>query len=167
MSTVVVEVDQDTFSAVGMAEMSEAESREFCQKTFSEDLDGCLIIANKSVWRQFPRTWNNRWLAGNCVLIGDALPTAHFSIGSGTRMALKSAIALDRAPARHPTTISAALPDYETFRRPIVGRLVAAANRSAAWYENFAHHMSLDPMDFPMSYLAWSGRMDREKLYAM
>lgn len=100
------------------------------------------------------------------MLVGDALRTARVSIGWGTRTAPEDAIALDRALARHPTTISAALSDYETFRRPIVEMLVTVAHRSAAWCENFAHRMSLDPMDFTMGYRSRSGRMDGERLHA-
>ena len=104
---------------------------------------------------------------GRIVLIGDALHTAHFSIGSGTRLAMEDAIALDAALARHPKAIGDALADYEATRRPIVDKLVAAANASGEWYQDFAKHMRLAPIDFAMSYLTRSGRIDMERMRAL
>ena len=98
------------------------------------------------------------------MLIGDALHTAHFSIGSGTRLAMEDAIALDRALAAHGDDIAAALPAFEAARRPILEKLVAGANGSAEWYEHFAEHMQLKPIDFAMSYITRSGRVDLERL---
>jgi 2-polyprenyl-6-methoxyphenol hydroxylase-like FAD-dependent oxidoreductase len=98
------------------------------------------------------------------VLIGDALHTAHFSIGSGTRLAMEDAIALDRALAEHGDDVAAALPAFEAARRPIVEKLVTGANASAAWYERFAEHMALAPAEFAMSYITRSGRVDIERL---
>jgi 2-polyprenyl-6-methoxyphenol hydroxylase-like FAD-dependent oxidoreductase len=116
------------------------------------------------VWRRFPIVRNARWQHDRCVLIGDALHTAHFSIGSGTRLAMEDAIALDRALAAHPADVPAALAAFETARRPIVEKLTAAADASGAWYERFADHMALSPLDFAMSYLTRSGRIDPERL---
>src|SRR6185295_8482876 len=113
--------------------------------------------SNNSVWRQFPKVWNERWSYRHYVLLGDALHTAHFSIGSGTRLAMEDAIALDAALARHPRSMADALADYEAARRPIVEKLVAASNASGEWYEQFAEHMRLAPIDFAMSYLTRSG----------
>ncbi len=101
------------------------------------------------------------------MLLGDALHTAHFSIGSGTRLALEDAIALDAALARHPGAIGDALADYEATRRPIVEKLVVAANASGEWYEHFAEHMRLAPIDFAMSYLTRSGRIDLDRMRAL
>jgi 2-polyprenyl-6-methoxyphenol hydroxylase-like FAD-dependent oxidoreductase len=98
------------------------------------------------------------------VLIGDALHTAHFSIGSGTRLAMEDAIALERALAAHPGDVVMALADYETARRPILEKLVSGANRSATWYEQFAGQMQLAPLDFAMSYVTRSGRVDIDRL---
>jgi 2-polyprenyl-6-methoxyphenol hydroxylase-like FAD-dependent oxidoreductase len=95
------------------------------------------------------------------VLIGDALRTAHFSIGSGTRLAMEDAIALAKALREHP---GKALAAFEAARRPIVEKLVAAADASAEWYERFAEHMRLAPRDFAWSYIQRSGRIDRERL---
>ena len=97
------------------------------------------------------------------VLVGDALHTAHFSIGSGTRLAIEDVIALVRALEAEPD-LGLALRRYERERRPIVEKLVAASKSSAAWYERFGDHMALPPTDFAMSYLTRSGRIDRDRL---
>jgi 2-polyprenyl-6-methoxyphenol hydroxylase-like FAD-dependent oxidoreductase len=99
------------------------------------------------------------------VLIGDALHTAHFSVGSGTRLAMEDAIALDAALARHPRALADALADYEATRRPVVEKLVAAADASGEWYEQFERHMRLDPIDFAMSYVRRSGRIPLDRLH--
>ena len=104
-----------------------------------------------------------RWSHGKYVLLGDALHTAHFSIGSGTRLALEDAIALDKALAAH-RDLPAALAAYEAARRPVLEKLVAGANGSADWYEHFADHLKLAPVDFAMSYITRSGRVDIERL---
>jgi 2-polyprenyl-6-methoxyphenol hydroxylase-like FAD-dependent oxidoreductase len=164
LSTFIVEVDQATFPRAGFAQMSEAETRTLCEQVFAEALEGHALISNNSIWRRFPIVHNEHWRAGNCVLIGDALHTAHFSIGSGTRLAMEDAIALDRAIAAHPDDVAAALDAYESARRPILEKLVSGANRSAIWYEQFARHMQLPPLDFAMSYVTRSGRVDIDRL---
>ena len=164
LSTFVVEVDAATFARAGFAAMSEAETRALCERVFAEALDGHVLISNNSIWRQFPLVHNARWSHGNRVLIGDALHTAHFSIGSGTRLAMEDAIALDKALSAHASDVPAALAAYETARRPILEKLVAGANGSAQWYEHFAEHMTLKPVDFAMSYIMRSGRIDIERL---
>jgi 2-polyprenyl-6-methoxyphenol hydroxylase-like FAD-dependent oxidoreductase len=121
-------------------------------------------VSNKSIWRNFPNVRNRHWSRGNVVLIGDALRTAHFSIGSGTRLAMEDAIALANALSRHEKDIPAALADFEALRRPIVEKLVAAADASAAWYERFPEHMKLAPREFAWSYIQRSGRVDPERL---
>jgi len=163
LSTFIVEVDQPTFARAGFAQMGEAETRAFCELVFAQTLDGHQLISNNSIWRQFPIVHNEHWAVDNCVLVGDALHTAHFSIGSGTRLAMEDAIALDRALA-HSDTISAALVAYEAARRPTLEKLVSGANGSATWYEHFAEHMQLAPVDFAMSYITRSGRVDIERL---
>jgi 2-polyprenyl-6-methoxyphenol hydroxylase-like FAD-dependent oxidoreductase len=130
---------------------------------FAQTLEGHRLISNNSIWRQFPIVHNERWSVDNCVLVGDALHTAHFSIGSGTRLAMEDAIALDRALA-HSEDIGAALVAYEAARRPTLEKLVSGANGSATWYEHFAEHMRLAPVDFAMSYITRSGRVDIERL---
>jgi 2-polyprenyl-6-methoxyphenol hydroxylase-like FAD-dependent oxidoreductase len=98
------------------------------------------------------------------VLLGDASHTAHFSIGSGTRLAMEDAIALARALGSHADDVPAAFAAYEGSRKPAVQKLIAAANASAEWYEHFADHMHLAPLDFAMSYVTRSGRVDLERL---
>ncbi len=119
-------------------------------------LDGHPLISNKSVWRNFPWIWNENWSHGNLVLIGDALHSAHFSIGSGTRLAIEDAIALTKALEAE-TDVSAALARYQAERQPIVKKLVTAARTSADWYEHFPEHMKLDLMDFAYGYITRSG----------
>ena len=163
-STFIVETDEASFARAGFARMDEPESRSLCQKIFADALGGHPLISNNSIWRRFPQVWNRSWQHGKFVLIGDALHTAHFSIGSGTRLAMEDAIALDRALAAHGDDVAAALPAYEAARRPIVDKLVAGATASASWYENFAEHMQLAPAEFAMSYVTRSGRIDIERL---
>jgi 2-polyprenyl-6-methoxyphenol hydroxylase-like FAD-dependent oxidoreductase len=162
-STFIVEVDQATFAKAGFARMSEAETRAACERVFAQTLNGHPLISNNSVWRQFPIVHNARWSHGNRVLLGDALHTAHFSIGSGTRLAIEDAIALDKALAAH-ADVPTALAAYEAARRPVLEKLVAGANGSAEWYEHFREHMRLAPIDFAMSYVTRSGRIDLERL---
>jgi 2-polyprenyl-6-methoxyphenol hydroxylase-like FAD-dependent oxidoreductase len=164
MSTFVVEMDEATFRRGGFATMEPEAARILCERIFADALDRHALISNKSVWRQFPKVVNQRWSVGNHVLLGDSLHTAHFSIGSGTRLALEDAIALAGAIDRQPDDIPAALAAFEAARKPIAAKLVAAANASAAWYERFAEHMALPPMEFAMSYITRSGRVDRERL---
>jgi len=163
-STFIVEVDQSTFVRAGFAQMAEAQTRVLCERIFAQTLDGHALISNNSIWRQFPIVHNDRWRAHKSVLIGDALHTAHFSIGSGTRLAMEDAIALDHALATHSEDVGTALAAYETARRPVLEKLVAGANGSALWYEHFAEQMKLAPADFAMSYVTRSGRVDIERL---
>lgn len=167
MSTFIAEVDEATFFGAGFDRMGESETKAKLEEVFADELAGHLLISNRSVWRQFPKIRNARWSVGNRVLVGDALHTAHFSIGSGTRLALEDVIALVKALEAAPRDIPAALAAYEAARRPIVEKLVAAAERSAAWYEDFASHMKLPPWDFAMSYITRSGRVDPGRLRAL
>jgi 2-polyprenyl-6-methoxyphenol hydroxylase-like FAD-dependent oxidoreductase len=166
MSTFLVECDAATWKAYGFADKTIEQSQAICERVFATALDGHKLISNKSVWRNFPWIWNERWSYRNMVLIGDALHSAHFSIGSGTRLAIEDAIALVKALEGEADT-PAALARYESERKPIVKKLVNAARTSADWYENFAAHMTLDLMDFAYSYITRSGRIDDARLRAM
>ncbi len=166
MSTFLVECDRATWQAYGFADKTIDESRAICEDVFAATLDGHPLVSNKSVWRNFPWVWNEHWSYGNMVLIGDALHSAHFSIGSGTRLAIEDAIALGKALDAE-ADIPAALSRYEAERKPIVKKLVTAARTSADWYENFPEHMKLDPLDFAYSYITRSGRIDDNRLRAM
>ena len=164
MSTFLVETDRDTWLKAGFATMEEAASREKLEKIFERALGGEKLISNRSSWRNFPVLWNDRWSHLNRVLVGDALHTAHFSIGSGTRLAIEDVIALVGALEEHPSDLRSGLEAYEAVRRPIVEKLVRAAGQSAEWYETFGDHMKLAPLDFAYSYITRSGRIDNERL---
>jgi 2-polyprenyl-6-methoxyphenol hydroxylase-like FAD-dependent oxidoreductase len=166
MSTFLIECDRATWQRYGFAGKSVDQSRAICEQVFAGVLDGHPLLSNKSVWRNFPWIWNEHWSFGNIVLIGDALHSAHFSIGSGTRLAMEDAIALIKALEDAPD-ISAALARFEAGRKPVVKKLVAAARASADWYERFPEHMKLGLMDFAHSYITRSGRIDDERLRAM
>jgi 2-polyprenyl-6-methoxyphenol hydroxylase-like FAD-dependent oxidoreductase len=164
MSTFVIECDPATWERAGFAAMDEEETRAYCGRVFASTLQGHPLVSNKSVWRSFPRVRNERWAAGNVVLIGDAQRTAHFSIGSGTRLAMEDARALARALGERPGDVPGALAGFEASRRAVVEKLVAAADASGQWYERFPEHMGLGPWDLAWSYIQRSGRVDRERL---
>jgi 2-polyprenyl-6-methoxyphenol hydroxylase-like FAD-dependent oxidoreductase len=136
----------------------------YLEAVFADVLRGHPLVSNRSVWRTFPRVSTERWSAGRAVLLGDALHTAHFSIGSGTRLAMEDAIALADAIGSHPDDLPAALRAYEAARRPVLDQLAAAADASAGWYERFAEYMALEPLEFAMSYITRSGRVDLDRL---
>jgi 2-polyprenyl-6-methoxyphenol hydroxylase-like FAD-dependent oxidoreductase len=167
MSTFIVECDPATWARAGLDRASEAESRAVCEQVFADTLAGHALISNRSIWRSFPFLWNDRWSYRNIVLIGDALRTAHYSIGSGTRLAMEDALALTKALEAEPGDLPAALARYEAERRPIVEKLVAASRLSAAWYDRFPEHMALEPAELAMSYIMRSGRVDEDRLRAM
>lgn len=166
MSTFLVECDSATWQRYGFADKTIEQSQAICEQVFASTLDGHPLVSNKSVWRNFPWIWNERWSFRNMVLIGDALHSAHFSIGSGTRLAIEDAIALVKALEAE-RDVSAALHRYQSERKPIVQKLVTAARTSADWYEKFPEHMKLELMDFAYSYITRSGRIDDERLRAM
>jgi 2-polyprenyl-6-methoxyphenol hydroxylase-like FAD-dependent oxidoreductase len=166
MSTFLVECDLATWQRYGFADKTIEQSQAICEQVFASTLEGHRLVSNKSVWRNFPWIWNEHWSFKNMVLIGDALHSAHFSIGSGTRLAIEDAIALTKAMEAE-QTISAGLYRYQTERQPIVKKLVTAARTSADWYANFPDHMKLGLMDFAYSYITRSGRIDDARLRAM
>ena len=166
MSTFLVECDPATWQRHGFADKTAAESQAVCEQAFASTLGEHKLVSNKSMWRNFPWIWNEHWSFKNIVLIGDALHSAHFSIGSGSRLAIEDAIALAKALDAE-ADIRDALVRYETERKPIVKKLVTAARTSAGWYENFPEHMKLDLLDFAYSYITRSGRIDEARLRAM
>lgn len=163
-STFVVECDEATWLRAGLDRMSDEESRAYCQRVFAADLGGHPLITNKSIWRQFPLLKTRRWRVDNVVLIGDALRTVHFSIGSGTRLAFEDAITLDRAFAAAGEDVACALASFERERRPIVEKIIAAANASSYWYERLPEKMNLQPWELAYDYMKRSGRMSDERL---
>ncbi len=164
MSTFIVECDAATWSRAALDRMSDEESRAYCERVFAPDLGGHSLVSNKSVWRQFPLLTNRRWSVDHKVLIGDALRTVHFSIGSGTRLAFEDAIALDRAFGEAGDDVSQALAAFERERRPVVEKLLAAANASSFWYERMPEKMAMKPWELAYDYMTRSGRMTDERL---
>ncbi|TAK87117.1 MAG: monooxygenase [Betaproteobacteria bacterium] len=164
MSTFIVECEEASWRRAGLDRMSDAESRAYCEAVFAKDLGGEPLVSNKSIWRNFPLLTNDTWFVGNTVLIGDALRTGHFSIGSGTRLAMDDAIALARAFDHAGDDVAEALREFERQRRPVVEKLVAAANRSSYWYEQLSDKMRLDPWQLAYDYMTRSGRMSDERL---
>jgi len=155
-STFIVECDAGTWQRAGFAQMSEEESRRYCEQVFASDLGGHPLLTNKSTWLNFRAVTNQRWRYNNIVLLGDALRTVHFSIGSGTRMALEDAIALHRAFEYH-NEIIPALHSFETAHRPAVEQFLQVARTSYTWYEHFHEKMRLQPLDLAYDYMTRSG----------
>lgn len=166
MSTFIVECDHDSFVAQGFGAMDEQQSAEICEKLFAETLDGAPLLLNNSIWRQFPRLWCENWVHGKRVILGDAAHSAHFSIGSGTRLAFEDAIALVKALREH-DSCELALAEFQRQRQPVARKIVDAANTSARWYDDFRGRMELSPLDFALDYLTRSGRVDIERLRSL
>jgi len=162
-STFIVECDAHTWERAGFAQMTEQESINYCQRVFAEDLAGHALLSNKPAWMNFRVVANQRWSYRNVILLGDALRTVHFSIGSGTRMALEDAITLSKAFAAT-NNVRAALHTFEDLRRPGMEKLLAIARQSYIWYETFHEKMDLDPLALAYSYMTRSGRLDEHML---
>ncbi|MGG7564587.1 benzoate-CoA ligase family protein [Rhodovulum sp. DZ06] len=162
-STFIVECEADTFDAYGFGGMSEEESAALCGEIFADALQGAKLVCNKSHWRNFPRLWCENWVAGRRVILGDAAHTAHFSIGSGTRLAMEDVNSLVAHLAAEPD-VDAALANWQAERLPIAKKIVDAANTSARWYEHFGEKIALPPLDFAFDYLSRSGRVDLERM---
>ncbi|WP_437589513.1 bifunctional salicylyl-CoA 5-hydroxylase/oxidoreductase [Sorangium sp. So ce1000] len=164
-STFIVECREETFRRAGLDRASEDETIAYFEELFAGKLQGHRLLKNRSVWRSFPTVHNERWSAGNVVLLGDAAHTAHFSIGSGTKLALEDAIALADSLERHPR-VPEALAAYEAERKPKVLALQRAAQVSLLWFENTERYMALDPVEFMFSLLTRSLRVTHEGLKA-
>lgn len=166
-ATFIIEIPPDVYARAGFDEMPEPAYREICERLFADTLEGAPLIPNNSIWRQFPDLTCERWHVGNRVLVGDALHTAHFSIGSGTRLALEDVIALVKAMEEADWNVRSGLPAYRASRQPILDKLVAAARTSCDWYEDFTDHMQIDPWQFSLSYIQRAGRLDATRLGAL
>lgn len=164
MSTFIVESDAATWLRAGLGAMSDGERKSYCEQVFAPDLGGHGLIENHSVWRRFPVIHNKNWTHENIVLMGDALRTVHFSIGSGTRFALEDAIALDEAMADAKDDVGAALALFESRRRPLAGKLEGAAANSYNWYEEIGRRTDFDAYDLAYDYMTRSGRMSDARL---
>ncbi|NIO12123.1 MAG: monooxygenase [Deltaproteobacteria bacterium] len=163
-STFIVECDATTWERAGLGSMSDEESRRYCENVFERDLRGNPLLSNKSMWLNFAMVSNQRWSYKNVVLIGDALRTVHFSIGSGTRTALEDAIALAKALEIHGEDLRTGVQTFIENRRPSGGRLLDVAHRSLVWYENLRQVIQLEPVPFAYDYMTRGGRVDHETL---
>ncbi|OVZ61002.1 monooxygenase [Pigmentiphaga sp. NML080357] len=164
LSTFLVEVDPDTWRRAGLDRASEEESRRYCAEVFRPELGGNELLTNRSLWFEANIVRNDQWSYRNIVLLGDALRTVHFSLGSGTRMAMQDAIALSEGVASHPGDLPAAFAAFEAQRRPASSSFQAAAARSLDWYENVAAKMHLDPVAFAYDYMRRTGQVSHDDL---
>ena len=163
-STFIVECSEPTWRAAGLDGMTEAWTCTFLESAFAEHLDGHPLLTNDFVrWLNFPLVRNGRWHGDGIVLLGDALHTAHFSIGSGTKLALEDAIALAGA-CETERDLRAALPLFERTRRPKVEQTQQAAHESLRWFEEAAGCMHLDPLQLAAEAMTRSKKIDFEKL---
>jgi anthraniloyl-CoA monooxygenase len=163
-STFIVETTEDTWRAAGLDQAGESESITACQDLFAPELGGHKLLSNRSLWISFVTVRCQSWHAGNVVLLGDAAHTAHFTIGSGTKLAMEDAVALSQALQRHPTQLEAAFTDYELERQPVVERFQEAARDSASWFENARRYDGFDPVQFTCNLLTRSGRIGHLEL---
>jgi anthraniloyl-CoA monooxygenase len=163
-STFIVECSPETWARAGFPTMGEAETCAFLERVFADDLGGHPLLTNNFVrWLNFPLVKNAHWHHGHVALLGDALHTAHFSIGSGTKLALEDAIAL--ADAFQGTSDTAyALEAFAGARKPVVDSLQDAAFESLVWFEHMEDDMGLEPVAFAYRLMTRSGRIDLEKL---
>jgi anthraniloyl-CoA monooxygenase len=162
-STFIVETTDETLARSGLADAPEAATLARCETLFADRLDGHRLVANRSIWRSFPTLTCARWSRGNVVLIGDAAHTAHFSVGSGTKLAMEDGIALAAALARN-ADVPAALAAYEAARRPEVESLQRAAWASLQWFEGTERYMDTEPLQFAFNLLTRSLRITHEDL---
>jgi anthraniloyl-CoA monooxygenase len=164
MSTFIVECPEPVWRRARLDSMDEHESRAFCEQLFANDLRGRELFTNRSVWLDFPKVTNRVWHDGHVVLVGDAAHTAHFSIGSGTKLAMEDSIALAQGLVRRGWDVDAALVDYELERGPMVERTQEAASQSAAYFRRIGSYTHLEPAQFAFNLLTRSGRITHASL---
>jgi anthraniloyl-CoA monooxygenase len=162
-STVIVEMREEVWRATGFDQLDERESVEHCAKIFADALGGRPLKSNNSTWTTFRTVVNERWAHGNLVLLGDAAHTAHFSIGSGTKLAVEDALALAACLHEHPDPPSA-LTAYEEERRPVVASTQRAARASLEWFENLGLYLDQPPRRFAFNLLTRSRRVTHDNL---
>jgi anthraniloyl-CoA monooxygenase len=163
-STFIVECDEASFFAAGLDKATTDESIAYIEELFGKHLGGEKLLANKSSWLQFATVKNETWHHENVVLLGDAAHTAHFSIGSGTKLAMEDSIALVKALVEHDGDVAKSLVSYEAERRPIVERTQKAAQDSLVWFENVKRYRDLEPTQFAFSLLTRSKRITYDNL---
>lgn len=164
LSTFIVECNEDVWKKAGLDTKTEAESVAFLEELFRPELDGHRLCPNKSIWRTFPTITCEKWVHENLVLMGDAVHTAHFSIGSGTKLAMEDAIALRDALARNQLDVKRGLADYETTRKPETIRVQRAAQTSLEWFENAARYVEQSPLQFTFNLMTRSKRITWDNL---
>ena len=162
-STFIVECDPQTWTSAGFEGMNDEETRAYLGKVFANDLQGHELLSNNSKWLNFLLVKNRNWFFENVVLIGDALHTAHFSIGSGTKLAMEDAIALAECFQKG-ANVREALTTFATTRRPVIQDYQAAAFESMVWFENAREYMHLSPMELAYTLMTRSGRVSHEDL---
>jgi anthraniloyl-CoA monooxygenase len=162
-STFIVETREETWKASGLEEDDEQATVAYLEHLFKDELQGHPLLANRSIWRRFPTVRNARWHSANVVLLGDAAHTAHFSVGSGTKLAMEDAIALAGA-LKTEESIPAALASYEAGRRPQVESLQRAAQASLEWFESVERYHDTEPLQFAFNLLTRSLRITHENL---
>lgn len=164
-STFIVECEAETASKANFDQKSDEETREYVAEVFAKDLAGHPLMSNNSKWINFVLVKNQNWHFENVILLGDALHTAHFSIGSGTKLAMEDSIALAECFQRS-NDIPEALNEFTSIRRPVIEDYQAAAFESMLWFENAADYMALSPIELAFSAMMRSGRVSYEDLKA-
>jgi anthraniloyl-CoA monooxygenase len=162
-STFIIECDETSWLKAGLDKADETQSLAYCQQLLTDYLDGATLLSNNSKWISFPTLKTQHWHHKNVVLLGDAIHTAHFSIGSGTKLAMEDAIALASALEQH-TDLETALNEYELERKPVVEIFQKAARESQAYFETLKRYLTLDPMQFTFNLLTRSGRITYDDL---
>ncbi len=162
-STFIIECDAETWARAGFSEMTEERVRAYLERVFAQDLGGSPLLSNNSKWINFVLVKNANWHFENGVLLGDALHTAHFSIGSGTKLAMEDAIALAEC-FRGTSGVTDALQQFEVKRKPVIEDYQAAAYESMVWFENAKDYMYLSPIELAYVLMTRSGRIDHETL---
>ena len=167
LSTFLVECSPETWVRAGLDHASDEESRAYCERVFAADLGRAPLLSKRSEWFLANVVKNRRWSRGNLVLLGDALRSVHFSLGSGTRMAMQDAIALYRSAIANPDDVPAALAAFEAERRPASDKFQDAAARSLDWYEHVEDRMHLSPVAFAYDYMTRTGRVSHDDIRRM
>ncbi|MFG2353492.1 bifunctional salicylyl-CoA 5-hydroxylase/oxidoreductase [Streptomyces sp. NPDC048521] len=162
-STVIVEMREEVWRAAGFDEVTTEESVERCAKLFADALGGRTLRSGRSAWTTFRTVVNDRWSHGNVVLLGDAAHTAHFSIGSGTKLAVEDALALAACLEEEPD-VPRALAAYEEERKPVVASTQRAARASLEWFENLPLYLRQPPRQFAFNLLTRSRRVTHDNL---
>jgi len=162
-STFIVECDPQTWTTAGFEQMDSEETLDYVGAVFAQDLKGHKLLSNNSKWINFLLVKNRKWFFENVVLIGDALHTAHFSIGSGTKLAIEDAIALAESFQQN-KDVHEALVHFEKTRRPVIEDYQAAAFESMRWFENACQYMKMRPIELAYVLMTRSGRVSYEDL---